>query len=212
MSGARQRGRTRSVTGLALAAVLALGGCSAADDDPAASEQPSGQASEQPSGPASEDEGDGGDGDSGGAGVEDGDLDEVLVEQTVAQPGAPDDTATIGVRSLRVEGEVMVLELAVTPDFASVSDGDTVSLYEIFSTVDGTFDPTLLDRVNLKRYSIVEADNGLDYASDPVYTAAGNGESVRAFAVFAAPEDDVDVIDVVLADPWPAFTDVPVER
>ena len=35
---------------------------------------------------------------------------------------------------------------------------------------------------------------------------------MRAFAVYAAPEDDIDTVDVVLADLWPAFTDVPVER
>jgi hypothetical protein len=200
MSRGRRR-RTRSTGGAAaLAAALLLTGCSGAQEDRApTAEQGSSGSSQEESG-------------SSGAGVEDIDPEDVLVEQTVAQPDDPDDRATVGVRSLRVEGDVMVLELIVTPDFASVSDSDPVSLYDIWQRAGGTFSPTLLDREHLKRYTVVSGGPGRTFTSDSVYTQTLNGQPVRAYAVYAAPEDDIDTIDVVLADVWPAFTDVPVER
>jgi hypothetical protein len=194
---------------VAVAVVLALSGCTGAEEDAAPTVE---RASAAPSQEDETQDQDSGQGSGSGAGVEDADLEDVLVEQTVAQPADPDDLTTVGVRSLRVEGDVMVLELAVTPDFASVSDSSTLSLYDIWRGVAGTFQPTLLDRVNLKRYQVVQAGAGRSFASDAVYTRTVNGQPVRAYAVFAAPEDDIEVIDVVLADAWPAFTDVPVER
>jgi hypothetical protein len=200
---ARRRGAGGAWATVALAGALVLTGCSGADEDP----PPAGTA-QQGSSSGEPSEGGG----SGGAGVEDSDLEDVLVEQVVAQPDDPDDRATVGVRSLRVEGDVMVLELVVTPDFASVSDSDTVSLFDVFERVQGTFAPTLLDRVNLKRYSPVSGGPGRAFTSDAVRTSALSGRPMRAYAVYAAPEDDIEAIDVVLADVWPAFTDVPIER
>ncbi|MBA3523945.1 MAG: hypothetical protein H0T85_05240, partial [Geodermatophilaceae bacterium] len=55
-----------------------------------------------------------------GAGVAERD-DTVIVEQTLSYPDAPGDQVTIGVTSLTVEDQTMVLRLVVTPDFASVS-------------------------------------------------------------------------------------------
>ena len=196
MRARRSTARRGTPALVAVAAALALTACTSADGEAA-------PAAERAT--ASQDE-------DSAAGVEDVDLEDVLVEQTVAQPDDPDDTATVGVRSLRVEGDVMVLELAVTPDFASVSDSETLSLYDIWRGVAGSFQPTLLDRENLKRYQVVQGGPGLSFASDNVYTRTVNGQPMRAYAVFAAPEDDIEAIDVVLADAWPAFTDVPVER
>lgn len=191
---------------MAVAVALALTACSGAEVEPApAAEQAADQDSAAPSA-APDDEGG-----EDSASV-DADLDDVLVEQTVAQPGNPDDLTTVGVRSLRVDGDVMVLELAVTPDFASVSDTTTVSLYDIWRSVAGYFAPTLLDREHLKRYSPLRGGPGQSFTSDSTYVSSINGEPMRAFAVFAAPEDDIDAIDVVLADAWPPFRDVPVER
>lgn len=211
MSAARRRGGRTSVIGVALAAALSIAGCSSADEEPAqaeqAAEQPSGQESDAPSEDGDAQEG------AGGAGVQDADLEDVLVEQTVTVPTEPGDSVTVGVRSLRVEGDVTVLELVVTPDFASVSDSESLSLYEIWRGAASQFRPTLLDRVHLKRYKIVDAGPANEvFATDSVYTETVNGQPMRVYAVYAAPEDDIEAIDVVLADPWPAFTDVPVER
>ena len=62
-----------------------------------------------------------------GAGVEDR-SGEPVVEQTVSLPDAPDDKAVVGIQSLTVEGETMVLRLVITPDLASVDDDEAVSL------------------------------------------------------------------------------------
>lgn len=210
MRARRRVGRRRLVPAAgAVAVVLALSGCTSADEGAATS---AGQASTATSPSAEDEPQDEDSGQDSGAGVEDVDLEDVLVEQTVAQPDDPDDRTTVGVRSLQVEGDVMVLELVVTPDFASVSDSDTLSLYDIWRGVSGSFTPTLLDRVHLKRYQVVQGGPGRSFASDSVFTRTVNGQPMRAFAVFAAPEDDIEAIDVVLADSWPAFTDVPVER
>lgn len=197
-----RRGTRGTGAATALAAALLLTGCSGAQDDPA----PEPAAEQGDTGSSQEDPG------GSGAGVEDLDPEDVQVEQTVAQPDDPDDLTTVGLRSLRVEGDVMVLELVVTPDFASVSDSQTVSLHDIWQSVGGTFSPTLLDRDNLKRYTVVSGGPGRTFTSDSVFTRTVNGQPVRAYAVYAAPEDDIETIDVVLADVWPAFTDVPVER
>ena len=90
-----RRGRPRATwAGAVLIGVLALSGCSGADEDPAPE-----PAADQGSSQDDRAEGGGNGGGDSGAGVEDVDLEDVLVEQTVAQPDDPEDRATIGVRS-----------------------------------------------------------------------------------------------------------------
>jgi hypothetical protein len=132
---------------------------------------------------------------------------DVLVEQTVHRPGNPDDQLTLGVLSLRVEGAVMVLHVVVTPHFASVDEHETVSSFDVFRP--RRFAPVLVDRTNLKEYSVI-SDNGSYWVSEGVESR--NGEPMVLWAVYAAPEDDIDTIEVRVADSWPPFLDVPIER
>ncbi len=143
------------------------------------------------------------------AGVDEFDPNDVFVEQTVALAASPEDEVTIGVQSLQVDGEVMQLRLVVTPNFTSVEDGETVSLYDILEQ--GTFRPSLLDLENLKEYSIIR-DGSTPWGSDSVDTQAVNGTPMLVFAVFAAPQDDIDTVDVSIREVWPSFTGVPIER
>lgn len=147
-----------------------------------------------------------------GADVEDREV-AAIVEQTVSDPESPEDTVTIGVQSLAVEGETMVLRLVITPDFASASDGEEVTLDE--AVVGGVqfFGVTLrlLDRENLKEYSVIHEGNEW-WASAKGEVGSTNGQPMYAFAVFAAPEDDIETVDVVLDEQWPEFTDVPITR
>lgn len=118
-----------------------------------------------------------------------------------------------GVQSLTVNGETMVLRLVVTPDFASAGEGEVVSLGDAMDVGSEFFGVQLrlLDRQNLKEYSVIV--NGNDWwASSSGEVGATNGEPMYAFAVFAAPEDDIDTIDVRLNEQWPEFTDVPISR
>ena len=135
----------------------------------------------------------------------------VLVEQTVSSPEAPDDKVTIGVQSLTVEDKTMVLRLVLTPDFRSVSDNEPVELGEAVRVGIQFFGVALrlLDRENLKEYSVVHEGNKW-WASGSGDVSSVNGEPMYAFAVFAAPEDDIDSIDVRLDEQWPEFTDVPI--
>lgn len=148
-----------------------------------------------------------------GAGVE-GRAAEAIVEQTVvSNPDSPDDKATVGIASLTVDRETMVLRLIVSPDFASVSDSVDVDLGEAMDVGSQFFGVKLrlLDRENLKEYSVINQGNDW-WASASSDVSAVNGEPMYAFAVFAAPEDDIDSIDVRLNENWPEFTDVPITR
>lgn len=140
-----------------------------------------------------------------------------LVEQTVSSPGAPEDKVTIGVQSLTVEDKTMVLRLVLTPDFRSVSDNEPVELRDAARVGSQFFgvDLRLLDRKNLKEYGVVNSrENSLVrwWASGSGDVSSVNGEPMYAFAVFAAPEDDIDSIDVRVNEQWPEFTDVPITR
>lgn len=104
----------------------------------------------------------------------------------------------------------MLLRLAITPKFASRSDDDVISQFS--STDQTTFRPRLVDVENLKEYSVIKADGGGDWASSDLNNKARNGTPMLAYAYFAAPEDDIQEIDVRVTDFWPTFTDVPITR
>lgn len=160
---------------------------------------------------------DGGGGTSGGddgssqivndAGVEDIDLDDAVATQTVKNPGS-DNSIEIKVFPIEVEGKVQTLRLAFTPHLAATTT-DTFSLFKILGN--RVFSPSLVDRDNLKVYSPI-SDGPDSWTIDNVDARAGDGETIIAWAVYAAPEDDVDAFDVTVKDGWPAFTDVPVQR
>lgn len=194
--------RTWRTAGCALALTALLTSCSSDDGNDQTSAAPrssDGSATADTNGSAT------------GAGVQDADVESALAEQTVALPGSPDDKVTLGVLSLEVKGEVMLLRLAVTPDFASESDSQAINLFSSFE--DTGFRPVLVDVENLKEYAVLKASRGQQrWASDPVDTRSMNGTPMLAYAYFAAPEDDIDTIDVKVTDFWPAFTDVPISR
>jgi hypothetical protein len=200
MTTTRTRAQVRSVRRdagrWAVAAVLPgllLAGCTGGggeDDPPAASTTTAGS----------------------GASVEQRSTD-VVVEQTVAPPDAPEDRVTVGVESLRVEGPTMVLRLVVTPDLASVPDGEPVQLGKAMDVGAQFFGTSLLllDRENLTEYSVVH-DQATWWASASGEVESVNGEPMHAFAVFAAPPDDVEALDLRLDERWPELVDVPVTR
>jgi hypothetical protein len=145
--------------------------------------------------------------DAAAAGVENINPEDVIVEQTVAIPDNPDNKVTLGVHSLAVEGEVMVLRLVVTPQFASESNDASLSFTALG---DSLFRPRLVDGANLKEYEPI--GGGVPWVSDETEVEAINGSPMLAWAYFAAPEDPIETIDVRVSDGWPAFTDVPITR
>lgn len=190
-----RRSRRHLVIGLAALCLVLTAACS--------DEQETGGADREQSGNA------GAQGEPAAAGVEEFHPDDVLAAQTVAMPTRPEDEVTVGVLSLRVEGDVMVLRLAITPHFTSVDDTDEVSLFEILQRT--SFAPVLIDMEHLKEYSVI-SETGQGWTSGSARTRTANGTPMLAWAVFAAPEDDIDTINLRVTDWWPPFTDVPIER
>lgn len=145
----------------------------------------------------------------GDAAVEAFDPEQVLIEQTLVAVDDPRDMVQVAVTALQVEDRVMLLELAVTPELASVSDSQPQRLFDLRSFFSR---PLLFDRENLKRYEPVDDGAGTLYASDVLGTETVNGRAMRVYFYYAAPEDDIDAVDVVLSDSYPQFTDVPISR
>ncbi|GAA4624387.1 hypothetical protein [Cellulomonas oligotrophica] len=186
--------RTRSAAAVAGLATLALlSGCSfgAADDTTGGS----GGSAQSASGEGSD------------ARVDEIDAEDVLISETFPLVSNPDDTTTIGVQSLTVEGKTMVLRLIVTPDFASMSNSDEIRLYDAF---DDTYDPVLIDRENLKEYSVIN-EAGTAFAA-PYTRETPNGTPTLAWFAFAAPEDDIATIDLLVHPDWPELLDIPITR
>ncbi|MEP7766080.1 hypothetical protein [Sanguibacter sp. 25GB23B1] len=133
-----------------------------------------------------------------------------FVEQTVLVDGVESDTVTIGVQSLVVEGETMTLTLVYTPRLSSLEPDERVSLYDVLSP-DSARRPTLLDRTNLKEYSVI-TDGGDAWTTAVSDVEVTNGSPVVFWAVYAAPQDDIDVVDIRVSSTWPEFTGVPIAR
>lgn len=139
--------------------------------------------------------------------VDELDAEDVIVSQSFPLVSNPDDTTTIGVQSLTVEGKTMVLRLVVTPEFKSVSNSEEIRLYDAF---DDEYRPKLIDRENLKEYSVI-SDGGRDFAA-PYTRETPNGTPTLAWFAFAAPEDDIETIDLLVHPDWPEILDVPITR
>lgn len=150
-------------------------------------------------------------GSSGGGGgdarVDALDPDDVIVSESFPLTSNPDNSTTVGVQSLTVEGKTMILRLVVTPEFASESKSEEIRLYDAF---DGEYHPVLVDRENLKVYSVIR-EGGTQFAA-PYSRETVNGTPTQAWFAFAAPEDEIDTIDLRVHPDWPEFLDIPITR
>lgn len=120
-------------------------------------------------------------------------------------------TMTVGLHHLRRRGEALELLLTYTPEF---SDPGAHSLWDLH---DGDFTvtaPALVDRANLTRYDILHANWGWDteavWSSKQAAIDLASGQTQAYWANFAAPIDDIEVIDVLMGA-GPAFEDVTIE-
>ena len=198
---------TRLLAPLVLVAALMLAGCS---DDPAEFDSSGGGGTG-----AQADDG-GADQDDSQATVSEIDPTDVIAEYTVDLPPGADapegSTLTVGIHSLQVIDDVMLLELYFTPDIAGDDAGEW-SLYKLNGS-NRSFWPVLTDRSNLKQYQLLtDAELGaVRWASDSVYTTTTDGQTVLWWGYYAAPQDDIDSVTIQVTDTHPVVDDVPIER
>lgn len=108
-----------------------------------------------------------------------------------------DGTMTVGLHHLRRDGETMELLLTYTPEFQG---HEVHTLDELHGHHDGLIAPSLFDRENLKKYSILRAGAGnwsqMAWATPHDRVQLASGETQAYWANFAAPEDEVETLIV----------------
>jgi hypothetical protein len=115
----------------------------------------------------------------------------------------------VAVRSLTLDpnGTTMTLRVAYTPDFVAEEGVETFGL----SAMNGYFflHPVLLDRTNLKRYSVIKGEGPQDWlANDDAKTRVG--EPLEYWAVYAAPEDPVTSMTFTIDEWGVEIPDIPI--
>jgi hypothetical protein len=123
--------------------------------------------------------------------------------------GARETTVDIAVTGLQVDGELATLSVSYTMHSPEAAPDTSYSLYELNGQ--SPLYVSLVDPVNLKRYTVVEDSDGQSLQTNAVRTDVPLDASATAQYTFAAPPPDVMEIDVSIGD-WPAFRDVPIQR
>jgi len=122
-----------------------------------------------------------------------------------------DGDIDVQVRSLTLDpnGTTMTLRVAYTPHFDPPSGLDTASL----SALNGYFflHPVLLDRANLKRYSVITGEGTQDWlTNDDAETS--KDVPLESWAVYAAPQDPVTSMTFTI-DQWGIeLPDIPITQ
>lgn len=117
---------------------------------------------------------------------------------------------TVGLHHLRVEGRTMELLLTYTPEF---DQHEQYTLWELHARNHALVAPSLYDRENLKRYSILRDggwSSGGMWATRQADVELASGETQAYWANFAVPEDDIETINVGIPN-VPEFKDVEIE-
>lgn len=123
-----------------------------------------------------------------------------------------DGTMTVGLHHLIQRGRTMELLLTYTPEFR---ESGTFSLWELHGDNHSNVPPALFDRDNLKRYDILGTGSAWDtpnvWNSKQAEHKLASGDTQAYWATFAAPEDDIDTINIAIPGA-PEFEDVPIEQ
>lgn len=138
---------------------------------------------------------------------------DIIIEQTYTKAGTQDSTK-VSVLSLQEEGDFMTLRIAFTPTFASVADDEYIDNWDLTQQLDMSAfesDIVLLDRQNLKEYSVIRGEPGA-MASSTGDVEILNGSTWVWWGTFAKPQDEVATLDLRVSDMMPEFTDIPITR
>ncbi|GAA5167760.1 hypothetical protein [Ornithinimicrobium tianjinense] len=208
---------TRSAAPMVLAAALALTGCSQGQDDTAGQDaqgqQPPATQAEQAPVAQSQQPAD------ASATVEDVTADSAAaagVDLTAVDPlatatvpavveGDADATMEVALLGLRRDGKVLV----GTYSFTVTSDAPNPEPRWIYHYLgDQGWDPYLVDTVNLTRHDVLGNGSAQTDYQGPKFLP---GQTLYAYAMFAAPAEDVTEMSVSLVDSAPAVTGVPIQ-
>lgn len=140
-------------------------------------------------------------------GIDQPDPSKAIFSKQFAIPGKSQRKVTVGILSLERKGQLLILKVVMTPEFADLAGDETIGVERALGQ-DGIFwTPTLLDLKNLKKYTVPYVSghwlNGQD-------GEAVSGQPIYAWATFAQPPAQVTNVDLSIT-PWmPRFTNVPI--
>ena len=117
-------------------------------------------------------------------------------------PGA---TTRFDIYSIKRQGKLAILTLSVTPTFSTVEPESLFSLMGNHS-----FQPTLVDPVNLREYKVVSSGSG-SLSTNDISSRTPSGKPIFVWAAFAAPPVNVSRITLNLYDTLPGISGVPVQ-
>lgn len=124
-----------------------------------------------------------------------------VVEATVPGAHLYRGEVRIAVQSLTVDGPLMELRLAYTPlGGPGLDPEEPVSMYDMRDLA-----PLVNDVTTLRQYEVFG-----DWETDVVHAETVEGRPLLYRAWYPAPEQRVEVLDVVVGDAGPTFRDVPV--
>jgi hypothetical protein len=115
----------------------------------------------------------------------------------------PKATLKIDILQLRRKDKLLQMTAVVTPKNTLAEPTDLVTL------VDAFWRPKLIDTVNLKQYSVVEA-GGVALQSNPYGAETTSGVPLIVYAMFPAPPPEIRTISIQFADTLPTLNDVPL--
>lgn len=179
------------------------------DEDADAEDAPEDEDEPTQDGAAQEEEDDDADDEAGSAGQE-GPLDpEDAIETIVYEvPGESSNSVEVGLHSLRVVDEVMLLELSFTGEFY---DRDEHAVFGMFGGED--LYPVLNDRQNLKQYTLLGPSEWDTWSTDVGATSLNyeSGQTAPYWGYYSAPIDDIDSITVTVVPGAIEFEDVEID-
>lgn len=120
-----------------------------------------------------------------------------------ALDGDPKATLTVKLHSLTRRGQTLIGNFSFTLNSTTSTDPtEMTSLFRLLG--DRTWSPTLIDTTNLKRHAVLDGDSIWDEAATSSGdTKLGAGDTVAAFAAFAAPPAEVTSMVVNMAEGAP---------
>lgn len=125
--------------------------------------------------------------------------------------GDPKATVKIDLLSLKRDGKAVIAAYAFTVNAAEGASDEPRWIYHYLGG--DAWSPTLVDTKNLKLHKVLQSDS--DVAPEKAQTDSQGvkfkpGQTVYAYAMFAAPPEDVTKMDVVMGDNVPAIPNVPL--